>query len=430
MADKDPIGDDVLAYLARHERKEILRFLTCGSVDDGKSTLIGRLLHDSRLIYEDQLAALKRDSKTSGSAGDDMDLALLVDGLQAEREQGITIDVAYRYFSTDRRKFIIADTPGHEQYTRNMVTGASNCDVAVILIDAAHGVLTQTKRHTFLARLVGIRHLVVAVNKMDTVGYDEAVFDAICRDYDAFASRLAVDDLTFVPDLGEARGQRRCAVAEHALVPGRVADAPARARPRGDRPRLPELPHAGAAREPARRVLPGLQRNGGERRRPPGRPRARAAVGVGDDGGSHRDHGRRSRRGVRPLGGHADPRRRDRRRPGRCPFRHGPAGAHLGHVRRDARVAGGGAHGARAPVHREARDAAGVRPRTDPAPPHRRQHARAGPGAGAGTQRDRPGAPGARGAGRPRPLRRQPWHGRLHRHRPHHQRHRRRRHDR
>ena len=197
--DTDPIGDDVLAYLARHERKEILRFLTCGSVDDGKSTLIGRLLHDSRLIYEDQLAALKRDSKASGSAGDDMDLALLVDGLQAEREQGITIDVAYRYFSTDRRKFIIADTPGHEQYTRNMVTGASTCDVAVILIDAAHGVLTQTKRHTFLARLVGIRHLIVAVNKMDTVGYDEAVFDAIRRDYDAFVSRLAVDDLTFVP---------------------------------------------------------------------------------------------------------------------------------------------------------------------------------------------------------------------------------------
>ena len=197
--DGDPIGDDVLAYLARHERKEILRFLTCGSVDDGKSTLIGRLLHDSRLIYEDQLAAIKRDSKATGSAGDDLDLALLVDGLQAEREQGITIDVAYRYFSTDRRKFIIADTPGHEQYTRNMVTGASTCDVAVILIDAAQGVLTQTKRHTFLARLVGIRHLIVAVNKMDTVGYDETVFDAIRRDYDAFVSRLAVDDLTFVP---------------------------------------------------------------------------------------------------------------------------------------------------------------------------------------------------------------------------------------
>ena len=199
MAAPDPIGDDVLAYLARHEQKEILRFLTCGSVDDGKSTLIGRLLHDSRLIYEDQLAAIRRDSKTSGGAGDDMDLALLVDGLQAEREQGITIDVAYRYFSTDRRKFIIADTPGHEQYTRNMVTGASTCDVAVILIDAANGVLTQTKRHTFLVRLVGIRHLIVAVNKMDTVAYDEAVFDAIRRDYDAFVSRLAVEDLTFVP---------------------------------------------------------------------------------------------------------------------------------------------------------------------------------------------------------------------------------------
>ena len=198
-APNDAIGDDVLAYLARHEKKEILRFLTCGSVDDGKSTLIGRLLHDSRLIYEDQLAALKRESRSAGGAEAEMDLALLVDGLQAEREQGITIDVAYRYFSTDRRKFIIADTPGHEQYTRNMVTGASTCDVAVILIDARHGVLTQTRRHTFLVRLVGIRHLIVAVNKMDAVDYDQAVFDAIRQDYDAFVSRLAVDDLTFVP---------------------------------------------------------------------------------------------------------------------------------------------------------------------------------------------------------------------------------------
>ena len=193
------IADDIEAYLAQHERKEILKFLTCGSVDDGKSTLIGRLLHDSKMIYEDQLDAIRRDSKTTGTQRDGMDLALLVDGLTAEREQGITIDVAYRYFSTSKRKFIIADTPGHEQYTRNMATGASTCDLAVILIDARHGVLPQTRRHTFIARLLGIRHLVAAVNKMDAVDYDEAVFDAIRADYFAFATKLAVDDLHFIP---------------------------------------------------------------------------------------------------------------------------------------------------------------------------------------------------------------------------------------
>ena len=196
---RDLIETDILAYLAQHERKEILKFLTCGSVDDGKSTLIGRLLHDSKMIYEDQLDAIRRDSKTTGTQRDGLDLALLVDGLQAEREQGITIDVAYRYFSTSKRKFIIADTPGHEQYTRNMATGASTCDLAVILIDARHGVLPQTRRTTFIARLLGIRHLVAAVNKMDAVGYDEAVFDAIRADYFAFASKLAVDDLHFIP---------------------------------------------------------------------------------------------------------------------------------------------------------------------------------------------------------------------------------------
>ena len=180
---RDLIETDILAYLALHERKEILKFLTCGSVDDGKSTLIGRLLHDSKMIYEDQLDAIRRDSRTTGTQRDGMDLALLVDGLQAEREQGITIDVAYRYFSTSKRKFIIADTPGHEQYTRNMATGASTCDLAVILIDARHGVLAQTRRHTFIARLLGIRHLVAAVNKMDIVDYQEAVFDAIRADY-------------------------------------------------------------------------------------------------------------------------------------------------------------------------------------------------------------------------------------------------------
>ena len=192
-------GADIRDFLKQHERKGILRFLTCGSVDDGKSTLIGRLLHDSELIYEDQLDAIRRDSKTTGTQRDGVDLALLVDGLQAEREQGITIDVAYRYFSTAKRKFIIADTPGHEQYTRNMATGASNCDVAVILIDAGNGVLPQTRRHSFIARLLGIRHLIAAVNKMDEAGYAERVFDDIRNDYFDFASRLAVDELHFIP---------------------------------------------------------------------------------------------------------------------------------------------------------------------------------------------------------------------------------------
>ena len=190
---------DIEAYLQQQERKQILRFLTCGSVDDGKSTLIGRLLHDSKTIYEDQLDAIRRDSRSTGTQRDGMDLALLVDGLQAEREQGITIDVAYRYFSTAKRKFIIADTPGHEQYTRNMATGASNCDVAVILIDANNGVLPQTRRHTFIANLLGIRHLIAAVNKLDAVGYSETVFDAIRADYSAFAAQLSVDDLHFIP---------------------------------------------------------------------------------------------------------------------------------------------------------------------------------------------------------------------------------------
>ena len=190
---------DIDAYLKQQERKELLKFLTCGSVDDGKSTLIGRLLHDSTALYEDQLDALKRDSKVSGTQGDEIDLALLVDGLQAEREQGITIDVAYRYFSSPKRKFIIADTPGHEQYTRNMATGASNCDVAVILIDARYGVLPQTRRHSFIVSLLGIRHVIVAINKMDLREYSEEVFDTIAAEYRAFASRLEIDDLHFVP---------------------------------------------------------------------------------------------------------------------------------------------------------------------------------------------------------------------------------------
>ncbi|NKQ12189.1 sulfate adenylyltransferase subunit CysN [Pseudomonas sp. SST3] len=197
----DLISEDILAYLAQHERKELLRFLTCGNVDDGKSTLIGRLLHDSKMIYEDHLEAITRDSKKSGTTGDDVDLALLVDGLQAEREQGITIDVAYRYFSTAKRKFIIADTPGHEQYTRNMATGASTCDLAIILVDARYGVQTQTKRHSFITSLLGIKHIVVAINKMDLMDFDEQVFERIKADYLAFAERIELqpNSLHFVP---------------------------------------------------------------------------------------------------------------------------------------------------------------------------------------------------------------------------------------
>ncbi|AUG99652.1 sulfate adenylyltransferase subunit CysN [Pectobacteriaceae bacterium CE70] len=190
----------VEAYLQAQQNKSLLRFLTCGSVDDGKSTLIGRLLHDTRQIYEDQLSTLHSDSKRLGTQGEKLDLALLVDGLQAEREQGITIDVAYRYFSTEKRKFIIADTPGHEQYTRNMATGASTCELAILLIDARKGVLDQTRRHSFIATLLGIRHLVVAVNKMDLVDYQQAVFEQFKQDYLDFAQQLPTDlNITFVP---------------------------------------------------------------------------------------------------------------------------------------------------------------------------------------------------------------------------------------
>ncbi len=193
------IEQDIEAYLAQHESKQLLRFLTCGSVDDGKSTLIGRLLHDSKMIYEDQLANIKKDSKRFNTTDEEFDLALLVDGLQSEREQGITIDVAYRYFSTNKRKFIIADTPGHEQYTRNMATGASNCDLAIILIDARYGVQTQTKRHSFIVSLLGIQQVVIAVNKMDLVEFSEQRFKEIQAEYQAFAQKLNIPSIKFVP---------------------------------------------------------------------------------------------------------------------------------------------------------------------------------------------------------------------------------------
>src|SRR3954470_2375187 len=190
------IASDISAYLTLHQRKSLLRFITCGSVDDGKSTLIGRLLYDSKMIFEDQLAALEADSKRVGTQGQNIDFALLVDGLAAEREQGITIDVAYRFFSTDKRKFIVADTPGHEQYTRNMVTGASTADVAVILIDARKGVLTQTRRHSYLVSLLGIRNVVLAINKMDLVDFSQQTFDSIVEEYRTFAAQIGLTDIT------------------------------------------------------------------------------------------------------------------------------------------------------------------------------------------------------------------------------------------
>ena len=196
------IAEDIDAYLDQHRHKTMLRFITCGSVDDGKSTLIGRLLYDSKMIFEDQLAALESDSRRQGTQGQDIDFALLVDGLAAEREQGITIDVAYRFFNTEKRKFIVADCPGHEQYTRNMVTGASTADLAVILIDARKGVLVQTRRHSYLCHLIGIRNIVLAVNKMDLVGYDQAVFDSIVRDYTEFARSIGIESFTAMPISG------------------------------------------------------------------------------------------------------------------------------------------------------------------------------------------------------------------------------------
>lgn len=210
------IASDIHQYLTQHERKELLRFITCGSVDDGKSTLIGRLFYEAKMIYEDQLAAIKKDTGKFGTTGEEIDLALFTDGLEDERQQGITIDVAYRYFSTDKRKFIIADTPGHEQYTRNMATGASTADLAIILIDARHGVLVQTKRHSFIVSLLGIKHIIVAINKMDLVGYSQETFEKIRADYQGFAARLDLPDVHFLP-LSALKGDN--VVAQSAAMP-------------------------------------------------------------------------------------------------------------------------------------------------------------------------------------------------------------------
>ena len=208
------IAEDINAYLKAHQHKSLLRFITCGSVDDGKSTLIGRLLYDSKMIFEDQLEQLESDSKKLGTQGDEIDFALLVDGLAAEREQGITIDVAYRFFATDKRKFIVADTPGHEQYTRNMVTGASTADLAIIIIDARKGVLTQTRRHSYLCHLIGIKNIVLAVNKMDLVNYEQETFDQIVEEYKHFATEIGIDKFTALPISG-SKGDNITAVSKN-----------------------------------------------------------------------------------------------------------------------------------------------------------------------------------------------------------------------
>ncbi|HUF96568.1 MAG TPA: sulfate adenylyltransferase subunit CysN [Ilumatobacter sp.] len=212
----DLIAENIEEYLTSHQYKSLLRFITCGSVDDGKSTLIGRLLYETHLVFEDHLAALEADSAKVGTQGGDLDFALLLDGLSAEREQGITIDVAYRFFSTEHRKFIVADTPGHEQYTRNMVTGASTADVAVILVDARKGMLTQTRRHSYLVSLLGIKRVVVAINKMDLVDFSESVFDDIAAEYTSFAEKVGLDDVTFIP-LSALRGDNMIEPSENTV---------------------------------------------------------------------------------------------------------------------------------------------------------------------------------------------------------------------
>lgn len=237
-------------FLDRDEKKDLLRLLTAGSVDDGKSTLIGRLLFDSKKIYEDQLAALERDSKRMGNAGDHIDYALLCDGLKAEREQGITIDVAYRYFSTNKRKFIIADTPGHEQYTRNMITGGSTANLAIILVDARTGVITQTRRHTFLVSLLGIKHVVLAVNKMDLLDFSHDVFDKIVADFKAFVTPLGIPDVVCIPPLCSRRRQRRRKIRTHTLVRRPLPFGLPRNRPHRQRPQPERLPLSRAVRAP------------------------------------------------------------------------------------------------------------------------------------------------------------------------------------
>ena len=314
----DLIAEDIEAYLKSHEHKSLLRFITCGSVDDGKSTLIGRLLYDSKMIFEDQLAALEADSKKVGTQGGELDFALLVDGLAAEREQGITIDVAYRYLlRRTKRKFIVADTPGHEQYTRNMVTGASTADLAVILIDARKGVLTQTRRHSYIVSLLGIKHVVLAINKMDLVDYSREVFDTIVQDYREFAGQINLHNIVAIPVSGLRGDNITEQEPAHAVVSRHDADwaisRPSRSRTRSATRRSACRCSGSIAPTSISAVSPARS----SAAHPSGREGSRAALGPREQGRAARDDGwRPRRRGGRPVH-HADARGRDRREPRR-----------------------------------------------------------------------------------------------------------------
>ena len=264
-SERESASERVAARIAAEENRGLLRFLTCGSVDDGKSTLIGRLLYNSALVYEDQLRSAEQDQRRPGTVSGPLDLSLLVDGLEAEREQKITIDVAYRYFSTPRRKFIVADTPGHVQYTRNMATGASNCDFAVLLVDARSGVLTQTRRHACILSLLGIRKIALAINKMDLVDFDQARFEAIAADFSSFVEPLQFDRVTYHPGLGAQGRQRDPPERAYALVSRADSARPSRDGRSRTGGRRASVPLPGAMGEPAASRFPRLCRDGGER---------------------------------------------------------------------------------------------------------------------------------------------------------------------
>ena len=292
-----------LAEMLKPREKGLLRFLTCGSVDDGKSTLIGRLLYDSKLIFEDQLATLEKDSQRHGTTGEDIDFALLVDGLEAEREQGITIDVAYRFFSTAKRSFIVADTPGHEQYTRNMATGASTADLAVLMIDARKGVLVQTKRHATICSLLGIRHIVVAVNKIDLVGWDRAVFDRIVGDFAGFAADLGFSSIVPIPISARFGDNVTDPLRQHGLVSRtepRRASGDRRCR---ERPRQEAVSLSGAVGQPPESRFSRLCRHGRLGLDPAGRRRHRRRVGQDLD----RQRASSPRMAISPRRGPATP---------------------------------------------------------------------------------------------------------------------------
>ena len=320
-------------FLAQQREIDLLRFITCGSVDDGKSTLIGRLLHDTRQVFDDQLSAVANDSRRWGTTGEVPDLALLVDGLQAEREQGITIDVAYRYFQTPKRKFIVADCPGHEQYTRNMATGASTADAAVVLVDAEKGVRVQTRRHTHIVSLLGVQNVILAVNKMDRIGYDKARFEAIAAEFVLYARKLGVQNIEVIPVAAltgvnvVTRGTK-----ETPWYTGRTLLEALEGIEAGRTDLLKELRFPDPAREPPRRELPRLRGHHRERRDCRGRRRAGAAVAQVEQGA--RDHHRRrpAREGGHASGRHDCPRRRNRpvaRRRAGAPGSSPDAGAHL-----------------------------------------------------------------------------------------------------